>query len=496
MNANLEPLAFATVEVKGFKQGSISKENGHYELELEPGKFDLIVSMLGYKTQMVSVIIRKDSLEQNIILEAADATTLSTVTIKGKLKDRAEEYIRNVIRNKEAIEAAAGNYSCNVYIKALQEDSVGMKKAKKSKPADSLKQVLESNELNRMAMAEVVLQLDRGEGKKIKEERTGVSKRGNEQSLFYLSTMEGDFNIYQNIINARTISPTPFVSPVSYSGLLAYRFKMIKTETVNGRKQYTISIKPRQLSNATVEGEITIADSSWVVLHTRLQFPKYHLAEYDFFEVEQQYEFVDQKAWMISRQSFTYNAVADKRKSSGKTVVSYRNFELNKNFPKNYFGVELSAASQKAYEQDSNFWKSNRTEPLTAKELRFIHFKDSVYQATHSKDYLDSVDRVINKFRWQNIAFRGQTLNNHEKRRQMRFPSLPELFQPFQLGGLRIMPNYMYTKTWESRKNLTLFANLSYGIRNKDLNGNIRLNRMYNPFNRGFYEINLQKDFA
>ena len=80
---------------------------------------------------------------------------------------------------------------------------------------------------------------------------------------------------------------------------------MIKTETVNGRKQYTISIKPRQLSNATVEGEITIADSSWVVLHTRLQFPKYHLAEYDFFEVEQQYEFVDQKAWMISRQSFT-----------------------------------------------------------------------------------------------------------------------------------------------------------------------------------------------
>ena len=49
MNANLEPLAFATVEVKGFKQGSISKENGHYELELEPGKFDLIVSMLGYK---------------------------------------------------------------------------------------------------------------------------------------------------------------------------------------------------------------------------------------------------------------------------------------------------------------------------------------------------------------------------------------------------------------------------------------------------------------
>jgi len=221
LNADLEPLAFATVEVKGFKQGTVSKENGHYELELEPGKFDLLISMLGYKTQLVSLIIRKESLEKDIILEAADAATLSAVTIKGKLKDRAEEYIRNVIRNKEAIEAAAGNYSCKVYIKALQEDSLGMKKSKKPKPADSLKQVIQGNELNRMAMAEVVLQLDRGEGKKIKEERTGVSKRGNEQSLFYLSTTEGDFSIYQNIINIRAISATPFVSPVSYSGLLA-----------------------------------------------------------------------------------------------------------------------------------------------------------------------------------------------------------------------------------------------------------------------------------
>ena len=78
----------------------------------------------------------------------------------------------------------------------------------------------------------------------------------------------------------------------------------------------------------------------------------------------------------------------------------------------------------------------------------------------------------------------------------MRFPSLPELIQPFQLGGLRIQPGFLYTKTWKSRKNLTVFADFSYGVRNKDLNGNIRLNRMYNPCNRGFYEVVLQKDFA
>src|SRR5260221_10271032 len=39
------------------------------------------------------------------------------------MKYRSEEIIRNVIRNKDDILSAAGLYSCNVYIKATQEES-------------------------------------------------------------------------------------------------------------------------------------------------------------------------------------------------------------------------------------------------------------------------------------------------------------------------------------------------------------------------------------
>jgi hypothetical protein len=77
----------------------------------------------------------------------------------------------------------------------------------------------------------------------------------------------------------------------------------------------------------------------------------------------------------------------------------------------------------------------------------------------------------------------------------MRFPSLPELVQPFQVGGPRLEPNYSYSKTWKSRKSIYLNTALSYGFRNKDLNGRIHLNRMYNPFNRGFFSARLEKDF-
>jgi Family of unknown function (DUF5686)/CarboxypepD_reg-like domain len=495
-NAKMEPLAFASVQVKEYKEGIVTKEDGSYELELDEGKYELVISMIGYKVQVITVIIGKKNLQKDIIMEAADATNLSEVTIRGKSKDKAEEYIRNVIKGKEAIEAAAGAYSCNVYIKALQEDSMAFKKPKKGVQNDSLLKMQQANaELNRMALAEIVIRLDRESARRIKEERIGVTKKGNAFNLFFLSTTEGDFNFYNNLVNVPAISQTPFLSPLSYSGLLAYRFKTLKTEIVNGRKIYTISVKPRQLSNATVEGEISIADSTWVVLHTKLRLPKYHLAEYDFFEVEQNYEFINGKAWMITRQELTYNGISDKKKSSGRTVVTYNNFELNKQFDKKHFGTELSTASAEAYKRDSTFWQANRTEPLTEKEVRFIHYKDSVYQATHTKAYLDSIDKKTNTITWQKILYKGQEFNDHEKRRHWNLPALYTLYQPFTFGGTRLQAFVGYSKTFESRKNIFINGDLSYGFRNKDINGSVRLNRLYNPFNRGYYYFNVQKNF-
>jgi Family of unknown function (DUF5686)/CarboxypepD_reg-like domain len=495
-NGKQEPLAFASVQLKEIKLGTVTKEDGTFSLEVDEGKYDLIITMMGYKTQIITIIIEKTNLVQNIIMETADATSLSEVVVKSRNKDKAEEYIRNVIRNKDAIENAAGNYSCKIYIKALQQDSMAFKKPKKTTDNDSLLKIKQANaEMNQMAMAEIVLQLDRGAGKNSKEERTGVTKRGNTFNLFYLSTTEGDFSFYNNLINIPSISAIPFVSPLSYSGLLAYRFKTLKTEIIKGKKIYTISVKPRQLSNATVEGEITVADSLWVVLHTKLRLPKYHLADYDFFEVEQYYTLINDSAWMITRQQFTYNAASGKKKSSGSTVVTYNNFELHKKFDKKHFGTELSSATQLAYERDSSFWQANRTEPLTEKEIRFIHFKDSVFRATHTKAYLDSIDKKTNRITWQNLLFKGQNFNNHEKRRQWFLPPLPALYQPFQFGGGRIQASVGYFKTYKSRKNIFISSDVSYGLRNKDINGNIELRRLYNPFNRGSYTVRLLKNF-
>ena len=476
-----------SVQLKGTSQGTITKNDGTYQLSLHEGFNEIVVSMIGFKTRVLSVTIR-DNYQQNIILEE-ESQSLGEVVIKTKIKDRAEEIMRQLIHNKERINSASGAYSCKAYIKAIQQDSLfNSSRKKKTNPGAD-------DELSRMAMAEILLKLDVETDHRIREERLGVQKSGKSQNLFYLSATEGNFDFYNNLLKLPSLSPTPFLSPVSYSGLVAYKFKTLHIERRGKHKIYTISVKPRQFSNATVEGQLTVSDSAWAILHTRFQFPKYHLQEFEFFEVEQKYDFVQDTAWMITHQQFTYHTKGSKGKLSGQTVIVYTDFELNKKFDKRHFKNEVSATAQTAYEKDSSFWKTVRTEPLSAKELRFIRYQDSVYRATHSEQYLDSLQNEINKITWKKLGFFGQSFYNRQKERTWHLPSLISLYQPVAFGGSRLNFSVSHFKTFSSRKNLSVFSNLSYGIRNHDVNGSLWVTRMYNPFNRGSYSFSAGKEF-
>lgn len=492
-NNKLESLAFASIQVQELPRvGTTSNEEGNYELNLEIGRYNILVTMIGYKTQIMNVVLTRDQ-ELNFIMEEEDAPAMEDIVIRVKVKDRAEEIMKNVIRHKDQNTSASGPYTAKLYIKAIQQDSVLRKKDRAKTDSTAFDQP--DADLKGMAMTEVSVLLDYESDQRLKEKRVGIKKHGEAENLFYLSATEGNFSFYNNLIKVPALSQVPFLSPVSYSGLLAYRFKTLKRERRGDHTIFTISVRPRQLSNATVEGEITITDSSWAILHTRFSFPSYHLPEYDFFEVVQDYGLVDNKAWMLKKQQFNYYSKSNKRKLSGQTLVVYTDYELNKQFRKNYFGLEVSATELSAYEQDTSFWKTVRTEPLSDREVRYVRYRDSIYDITHTKAYLDSIDRRNNRITWKKLGFTGMTFYNREKERTWVVPPIISLYEPFQFGGGRIRPSFYYYKKYTSKKDITLFTDVSYGIRNKDINGTIRLRRMYNPFNRGFYMFELNRDF-
>ncbi|MEO6228624.1 MAG: DUF5686 and carboxypeptidase regulatory-like domain-containing protein [Ferruginibacter sp.] len=489
-NPRLEPLAYASIHIKELQTGTTTDINGNFKLQLETGKYDVVIEMSGYQSQLLTIIITNNYV-LNQILQPEKVKLLSSVEIIGTRKDHAEEIVRNVINHKEELLQHAGTYNCNIYIKATDQNSFVEKQ--KKKPTTETK---EQKELAAMNMAEVYLAVDHAFPNKIKEERTAVKIRGNSESLFYLTTTDGDFNFYQNLVQLPALSAMPMLSPISNSGLIAYKYKTLRTRKENNRIIYTIKVIPGKLGNALVSGEMEIMDSAWVLLSSHFELPKFHLIEYDYFSVDQQYEWVNNKAWMPVKTDFNYLTKAGKGTLSGSTMAVYSDYKIDTSFAKNHFTTEVSATSQLAYDRDSSFWETIRKEPLTSKELAFINYKDSIKRAHTATHYLDSVDNYNNKITLKKLFIDGVDNHNWRKERVMVFATIPDLYQPLQLGGGRFGVNFYLFKTYKNKKNISLSTRMSYGIRNKDVQGSIGFAKLYNPFSRGYYFINVGREFS
>ncbi|HZH67514.1 MAG TPA: DUF5686 and carboxypeptidase regulatory-like domain-containing protein [Flavisolibacter sp.] len=486
-NNKLEALPNASVHLKTSSVGTLSKNDGSYELFISKGTYEIVVSMVGYKTRLLPMVVNDETLQNVILEDDEEKSTLSEVVIKVKSKDRADEIMKKLVENKDNINTASKAYSYKAYIKASMQDSSIADK----KNDDSAK----LKEASVLILTEIFLKVDRDGTNRIKEERIGVKVSGPGRRLFFQTTTDGDFNFYNNLIQIPSISPTPFVSPVSGTGLLSYKFKTLRIERRGREKLYTISVRPKALTNATVEGEITVSDSTWSILYCRFRFPPYHLQEYEFFEVEQRYDFIDNKAWLLNQQKFTYHTDSRNNRRSGLTIVNYSDYELDKKFDRRFFTSEVSSTTHKAYNQDSAFWKDARKLALSTREADFIRYRDSLFAITQTKAYIDSVDKEINRITWKKIGFFGQTLYSREKERSWYLPPLISLYSPFAFGGGRINAAIGYGKFYPNRKNIFVNASLSYGLRNSDINGSVDLNRKYNPFNRGYYTIAARREF-
>ncbi|HOZ52332.1 MAG TPA: DUF5686 family protein, partial [Chitinophagaceae bacterium] len=492
-NSDLEPLSFVTVQIKNLQIGTKTNEQGQYEFLLEEGEYEIIFSLVGYKKQSIKFVHQKNGEAQNVILES-NTTNIDEVKIVSFRKDKAEDIIRNVIDKKKKIVSAYNSYSTEVYIRATEEATKSLNKRQKSRLTDSALLVLESK-LPEMNMSEVFLQVDFEYPNKIKEKRTAVKNRGENTGLFFLSTTEGDFSLYNNLIKIPALSETPMLSPISFSGLIAYRYKTKNILKKENYTIYTIHFSPSRLGNALIEGDVKIVDTSWTIISSTYTFPSFHMAEYDYFEASQTNEFIDNKAWLPVRQEFIYKTKLGKSKASGRTVAVYDHYKIDTQFSKKYFNREISSTTLEAYKKDSTFWNTARKEPLNENEVKFIIKSDSTYRATHSKEYLDSIDKRDNKITALRILFLGQSNYNRKKERTIYIDPIVSMYRPLLPGGARVVLGIGYAKIFESKKSIRVDGELSYGFFNRDFMGSIKSTYRYNPFSNGYLSLDIGRDF-
>jgi hypothetical protein len=508
----------------GAKLGQ-TRLDGYFNLDLRTGSYKLVFAHPDFYSTEIPLVVRYNTKDTLNIILTPKTEKIQGAEIIREYKDPAAEYMRKAIAQRDYWHSRNPNQSADIYIKAFEisEQKVKNKPAAQPDidpldaaalnngtdpysegvpvPQNPSQNPLDTNKTkllnNASAFVEIAMQRDASTDGKIKETRNGVQKVGSKVGLFYLSTTEGDFNLYQNLLNVPALCPLPIMSPLSNSALLAYRFKFLGAyQHPQYGRVLRIGMNGRQTANATLSGEIHLVDTTYWILKAELKFPKHLMAEYDAMTLTQ-YQQLDSNNYLLTdSQRFFYTTKFGKTTNKATTLVDYKKVSVVPAFPKNHFGLEVSKTTQEAYERDSTYWQQQRTQPLSQQETKFINTADSIKRVVTSDKYLDSVEAGINKVTPKSLLLEGQGYRDRKKGITMRFQPLWNIYQPWWPGGTRISLWNSFDKTFKNKKTFEFNENLSYGINNNDLRGTIYMSHMYNPYKRAMIFASVGRDFG
>jgi len=506
MDEDNNPIPFANVYFQGTAEGSTTDAEGYFFIQLETsGFYRVTYTAIGFKNKTFEMSFRVDEdLVKNVYL-AVDVRELNEVVIKSKKKDPAYEIIQSAIKAKERWGGQFNGYTCNVYLKASEVISAKEKKKRqKQKEQEEVEKEKsddveddffekEKKEQKRkldsiaggMNMVEAQITRHFQQPKDVKEIREGYKKYGSALGLYYTTTTEDDFDFYDNLMNLENLNEVPVVSPLHATSVLTYKFSLEETEYWNGVEVYRIKVTPRKKGNAAWSGTIWIQNDLFCLRKVSLNLKSDAMIVYKDFAIEQDYLFVNDSILILDSQSFSYYSKSGGSHFRGETMVQYSDYKINPEFGEKFFGNEVAVTTQEAYDKDSTYWKATRPEPLTKKEQRYQFVKDSLYAVTHSKEYLDSLDKVDNKIDFLKIVWEGVYHANRSKKQYWGIVPVLAMYNPFSIGGYRIYQGGRYFKLWENKKYLSLSGDVSYGARNKDVKGSARVGYMYDPMHKG-----------
>jgi len=476
--------------------GTVTDNAGRYELRLQKGVHRISFQYVGYKSVQVDQLV-DGSTTLNITL-VEDASQLKSVTVANKRRDLSYEIIQKAIEEKEKYRNQFSNQKRTIYVKS-KENIIRTKKD----DDDEKKEDENTIDAVTKRQNDSIPNLNYFEGeftqyiappRGFKQVKKAAKRFSSQRTLMYTNTTDADFNFYNNLILVKKLGDNSYISPLSNTTFLSYKFKLLGSSFENGEKYYRIQVKPRKMGNALFSGELHIWDKTWRLKYVNLSLPKRSLIMYNAFSVEQYYGLAQDK-WVLKKENLTWQMKTNSDITDGSAQVLFTKYSFDSTYAKRFFNAEVGVTQDSAYERDTGYWATIRPIPLTSDESKFIAYKDSLLRITTSKAYLDSIDSVFNKITFLNLAWEGQGHINREKKVVWQFDPAIAMINPVAIGGFRLKYSMSYNKIFESRKRLYMSPTLNYGFRNNDLKGGGVVNYLYNPKKLARANISYYNDF-
>lgn len=485
---NQEALPFATIYVKGTTLGTSSNMEGDFNLPLKAGTTTIIYQYVGYKPLELEYNITEDIEELKIRLEP-ETYDLEEVLIAADAEDPAYRVIRKAIEKRKYHLNQIDQYSCDVYIKGNQKLLKAPKKVLGQDIGD-FDGALDSTRKGIVYLSESIARYYQKEPDLKKEVMYSSKISGDDRGYSFNSAIEMDFNFYENNLNLNR----DIVSPIAQQALSYYKYKLIGTQyDAAGRLINQIQVIPKRNSDPVFEGLIYIVEDQWNIHSLDLNVSKKatHIYFVDSLQFKQVYVPVNNdKIWLKMSNSISFRMSGFGFDLKGLFTSVYSDYDLDTPIEDKFFGPAIIKVEKDANERDDTYWESVRPVPLTNEENVDYVRRDSIAVIRKSKTYLDSVDRVNNKFSIGDIFGEYNYRNQYEKF-SWRIES------PVQGIGFNTVQGY--SATIEGRlvkyfdeaetKRFILFPKVSYGFADQQIRAKLRAEYRANRTKRTWYAI-------
>jgi ribosomal protein S9 len=472
---NGQPLAFASVLIKGNSKGTTANSKGFYSLNLESGTYVLVVKHIGY--QSIEKSIKVISVDQVLDFEMQEQHyDLKEVIVTSGGEDPAYAIIRNAIAKRLVHLNEIKRFECDVYLKGqLQLRDFPKKFMGKSvdfEDGDTSKRKM-------IFLSESVAKYSFEEPNKKKIDVISTKLSGKSDGFGFGNPQIISF--YENIISiGRSLNPRGFISPIASSALNFYRYKFEGSFFENGKEFSRIKVIPKRKYEPLFSGYITIVENDWRIQSLQLTLVKEQQMQLvDTLVIEQLYVPIDKKNWVIKSQVIYPSGKFFGFNFFGNFLQVYDHFNINPIFLKNFFNNTIIKYEDSSNKKSMAYWDSIRPLPLLIEERRDYFKKDSLEQVQKSPVYLDSLDRIRNKLKLSNFIFTGKTISIQKRKETINFRSLLSSFfyNTVEGGVLNLTPNY--TKRYIGRQSISISPTIRYGFGNNHLNTSLGINYNY-----------------
>ncbi len=405
-----EVLPLVSIVFTGTTVGIATDFDGMYSLETREDVSEVEAFLIGYVSQKVK--IKPGAFNTVDFALEPQAFDLEEVKVTPG-ENPAHAILRNVIKNKSKnSRSALSEYYCQTYTKMeldLTNIKPGFKNKKLQKNFGFVFNHMDTSVVTGKAYLPVMISESSADyyfrkSPPLSREIVKASRISGIEEDYTLAQFTGhlhvNINLYDNFIDVFEVR---FASPLADHGRMFYKYFLVDSMNMEGRKVYKIRFHPKAFSTPVLDGEVNIDSTTWALQSAHVKMVKgLNVNWIRHLVLDNENYLVNDSVW-FPKQDKIFADFSIFMSDSAKMVsflghrqIDYSDVRLNPGIPREVARMDNNVMiDSKVLKNDEHYWDSVRPYKLSPKEKAIYGMVDSIKQVPLYQVFYDIVSMIL-----------------------------------------------------------------------------------------------------